>query len=194
MTPETGSGPQTFAELVEYLKGDYRANGSEMSRPGFRAMAVQRVGAYRRHLDSPVARKPLGLLYGVAHRYVRNRYGIEVHATTAVGRRCFIAHQSGIVVHEDAVIGDDCKIRQCVTIGQISGSGERPGAPTIGDRVEIGAGAVVIGPITVGDDAVIGPNAVVLRDVPSGAVVSGPPARALKPATDPQPAAGAGGS
>jgi serine O-acetyltransferase len=182
------TGPRTVGELLEHVREDYEANGRDLSRPGFRAMAVQRLGAFRRNVGSPLARKPMGLTYRVLHKYVRNHYGIEIHATTTVGRRCVIAHQSGIVVHEEAVIGDDCKIRQGVTIGQVSGSGDRDGAPTIGDRVEIGVGAVVIGPITVGDDAMIGPNAVVVRDVPAGTVVMGPPARAVQaPATDKAP-------
>ena len=179
MTPGGPSGPRTLGELAEHIRGDYRASGGDLSRPGFRAMAVQRLGAYRRSVPVAALRKPIGLVYRVLHRYVRNHYGIEVHATTAIGQRCFIAHQSGIVIHEHATIGDDCKIRQGVTIGQVSGSGAREGAPTIGNRVEIGPGAVVIGPITVGDDVMIGPNAIVLRDVPAGAVVLGPPARAV---------------
>lgn len=173
------SGPTSFAELVDHVRGDFDANGRDASRPGFRAMVVQRVGAYRRHVSNPLVRKPLGLLYRFGHRYVRNRYGIEIHATTRVGRRCFIAHQSAIVVHEWATIGDDCKLRQGVTIGQVSGTAARDGAPSIGDRVEIGVGAVIIGPVTVGDDVQIGPNAVVLRDVPSGATVMGPPAKVI---------------
>ncbi len=50
----------------------------------------------------------------------------------------------------------------------------------IGDRVTIGAGAIVLGPITVGDDAVIGAGAVVVDDVPDGAVVVGNPARVVR--------------
>lgn len=175
----TISGPTSFRDLIEHLSGDYDANGRDLSRPGFRAMVVQRVGAYRRNVANPVLRKALGLVYRVGHRTVRNRYGIEIHATTAVGRRCFIAHQNGIVVHEWATIGDDCKIRHGVTIGQLSGTSGRPGAPTIGDRVEIGVGAVVVGPVHIGDDACIGPNAVVLRDVPAGGTVMGPPAKVI---------------
>lgn len=176
---EARSGPTSFAELVEHVRGDFVANGRDVSRPGFRAMVVQRIGAYRRNVANPVARKPLGLVYRLGHRFVRNRYGIEIHATTRVGRRCHLAHQSAIVIHEHATIGDDCMIRQGVTLGQISGTAERDGAPTLGDRVEVGVGAVLIGPIRVGDDARIGPNAVVMRDVPAGATVMGPPAKVI---------------
>lgn len=171
----------TLADLGRLIREDYTANGSSLSRPGFRAIAVQRVGAFGRTVPNPLVRRLVAALHRIGHRYVRNRYGIEVHATTTIGRRCFIAHQNGIVVHEHATIGDDCKIRQGVTIGQLSGTAQREGAPSIGSRVEIGAGAIIVGPVTIGDDVMVGPNAVVVRDVPAGAAVMGPPAKILAP-------------
>jgi serine O-acetyltransferase len=83
------------------------------------------------------------------------------------------------------VIGDDCLIRHGVTIGN-SGSEDPFGAPTIGSRVQFGAGAKVLGRVRVGNDVIIGANAVVVRDVPDFAVVGGVPARVLKMRT-PQP-------
>lgn len=79
-----------------------------------------------------------------------------------------------IVIHKDSVIGDDCHIDQCVTIG---GKGTRVGVPTLGDRVYVGAGAKLLGDISIGDDAVIGANAVVLSNIPAGSVAVGVPAR-----------------
>jgi serine O-acetyltransferase len=77
-------------------------------------------------------------------------------------------------------IGQDCLFAQQVTVGY----DDRGDSPIIGDRVRIGAGAIVIGPITIGDDAVIGAGAVVVKDVPAGAVVAGVPARVLEHAAD----------
>jgi len=68
-------------------------------------------------------------------------------------------------------------MRNGVTIG-LKRTNER-GAPVIGNRVDIGAGAKILGPIRIGDDAVIGANAVVVHDVPAGAVAVGIPARVL---------------
>lgn len=77
-------------------------------------------------------------------------------------------------------IGQDCLFAQQVTVGY----DDRGGSPIIGDRVRIGAGAIVIGPITIGDDAVIGAGAVVVKDVPPGAVVGGVPAKVIEHAAD----------
>ncbi|MFA5493690.1 MAG: DapH/DapD/GlmU-related protein [Porticoccaceae bacterium] len=72
-------------------------------------------------------------------------------------------HPVGIVIGGKSRIGEHCIIRQNVTIGQV-----RDRYPVIGDRVEIGAGAIILGGITIGDDAVIAAGAVVVRDVPAG--------------------------
>jgi serine O-acetyltransferase len=76
-------------------------------------------------------------------------------------------------------MGDDCMIRQGVTLGNV-GASDPSGAPSVGNRVHIGAGAKVLGRIRIGDDAVIGANAVVVRDVAAKTVVGGVPARVLK--------------
>ncbi len=73
-------------------------------------------------------------------------------------------------------IGADCQVAQQVTVGY--GPVGQP-APTLGDRVNVGAGALVIGPVHVGDDAVIGAGAVVVKDVPAGTIVAGVPARVI---------------
>jgi serine O-acetyltransferase len=80
-------------------------------------------------------------------------------------------------VSGDAVFGDDCIIRNGVTVGLRHT--ERRGSPTIGNRVDIGAGAKLLGPIRIGDDVAIGANAVVITDVPSNSIAVGIPARIL---------------
>ncbi len=77
-------------------------------------------------------------------------------------------------------IGADCQVAQQVTIGY----DDRGAPPVLGDRVRVGAGAIVLGPIEIGDDAVIGAGAVVVRDVQPGQVVGGVPARVIEGATD----------
>jgi serine O-acetyltransferase len=98
---------------------------------------------------------------------------IEPRAT--LGRRLMIPHPNGVVIHEDAVVGDDCMIMQQVTIGMI-GDGE---VPTLGNNIYVGAGAKIIGKLTIGDGARIGANAVVTKDVPAGCTAVGVPARLI---------------
>lgn len=88
----------------------------------------------------------------------------------------------GVVIHKAAKIGRHCLISQQVTVGGRSGI---EGAPIIGDYVRIGAGAKILGNIRVGDFAVIGANAVVVKDVASGTVVAGVPAKVIRQDPDP---------
>jgi serine O-acetyltransferase len=109
-------------------------------------------------------------------RYCRNHYGIELPYSVKIGRRVIIEHQGAIVIHGNSVIGDDCYIRQGVTLG--NRYMDRPlEAPILGNGVNVGAGAKILGRVRIGDHATIGANAVVLRDVPAGATVVGIPAR-----------------
>lgn len=158
----------SLRELGALLSEDRRAHGS-MFAPGFQALAMQRFGSWAIGKRG-VTRRVFRPVYLFFNWFVRSFHGIELPAGTTIGRRVRIAHQSGIVVHTIARIGDDCLIRQNVTIG-VARDGKGQGAPVIGDRVEIGAGAVIVGAITIGDDTLIGANAVVRSDVPAGSVV-----------------------
>lgn len=102
--------------------------------------------------------------------------GVEIHPAAVIGRRLIIDHGTGVVIGETAVIGDDVILHHQVTLGgRVNTPGKRH--PTIGDRVYIGAGAMVLGNITVGDDSKIGASALVLHDVPARSVAIGSPAK-----------------
>lgn len=103
--------------------------------------------------------------------------GIELRPKTKVGKGLSIYHGFGLVVNDHSVIGDQVRLRNGVTIGHQFRGG---GAPVIGDRVEVGAGAILLGAIEIGDDAVVGAGAVVTKSVPARAVVAGNPARVLR--------------
>lgn len=100
----------------------------------------------------------------------------DIPLETRIGGGLLLPHPVGIVVHPDVRIGRNCLIMHNVTIGA-NGPG---GVPTIGDNVDLGPGACVIGPVQVGDGAVVGANAVVVKDVPERAVVGGVPARVIR--------------
>lgn len=168
--------PHTLGELLALLREDWATHSPRpLSMPGFHALALHRFGYWQRRLP-PRPRLAARVLHDALYYVTRVFYGIELPRTTKVGRRVVIGHQGGIVIGTQAEIGDDCLIRQNVTIGGASRGGADP---RIGKRVRIGAGAVIVGEIVVGDDVVIGPNAVVNVDVPRGARVIAPPARIL---------------
>lgn len=106
--------------------------------------------------------------------------GIEIHPAARLGRRLFIDHGMGCVIGQTAEIGDDVTLYHGVTLGGVTLEDVKR-HPTIRDRVVVGAGAQVLGPVTVGEGALIGANAVVLADVPPGVTMAGVPARQVQP-------------
>lgn len=183
MDGESGLSFRNTSALVQIVREDLAANQRHWERGGFHALAVHRLGVW-----ADAQSGPLGVLANVAYRllfgFVRNLYSIELPRGTKVGRRLWLPHPAGIVVTHKAEIGDDCLILQNVTIGLGGHRGRKrppPNAPRIGNGVEIGAGAVLMGGITVGDNARIGPNAVVLTDVPAGGTAFAPPTKIMNP-------------
>ncbi|MBI1865763.1 MAG: serine O-acetyltransferase [Nitrospirae bacterium] len=121
--------------------------------------------------------KGFRLLARIVSQVSRFLTGIEIHPGARVGERFFIDHGSGVVIGETAEIGEDVLIYQGVTLG---GTGKEKGGkrhPTIGDRVTVGVGAVVLGPITIGHDVRIGAGSVVVKPVPDNCTVVGVPGR-----------------
>src|SRR5580704_3311944 len=140
-------------------------------------MVVYRFGRWRYSIRRRWLRLPFSFLYKLLKPVSEILTGIELPCEAKLGRRFRIDHFGGIVVSGDAVFGDDCVIRNGVTVG-LRHTGKR-GAPVIGNRVDIGAGAKVLGEIRIGDDVAIGANAVVITDVPSDSIAVGVPARIL---------------
>jgi serine O-acetyltransferase len=132
----------------------------------------------RRYQKWKARRGPIARLmqkyYALKWRFWSAVTASEIDLTTRIDGGFVLPHPLGIVIHKDSKIGPNCMIFQNVTLGH---GGKRPGAPTLGGHVDIGAGAVLLGGIHVGDDAKIGANAVVLTDVPPGKTAVGVPAR-----------------
>jgi serine O-acetyltransferase len=164
--------------LWQQIKEDWIAHGRDWTKPGFRAVAVQRFGVWRMKVEPKLLRAPLSILYRSLYRKIRNTYGIDLPYSVKLGRRVVIEHQSAIIIHGSCTIGDDCIIRQGVTLG--NRYLEKPlESPQLGDRVNVGAGAKILGKVNLGDDVNIGANAVVLSDVPAGKTAVGIPAKIL---------------
>ena len=105
--------------------------------------------------------------------------GIEIHPGAKIGRRVFIDHGMGVVIGETAEVGDDVLMYQGVVLGGTSLLKQKR-HPTIGNRVVIGAAAIVLGPITVGDGARVGANSVVVDAVPPEVTVVGIPGKIVE--------------
>jgi serine O-acetyltransferase len=139
--------------------------------PGVHAIWGHRISHWLWNRGAKVAARAVGEL-------TRILTGVEIHPGAILGTGLFIDHATGVVIGETAEVGDDVTIFHGVTLG---GTGRDTGKrhPTIGDRVIIGAGAKVLGPIKVGDDSRIGANSVVVKEVPSSSVVVGVPGQII---------------
>jgi serine O-acetyltransferase len=136
-----------------------------------------RVYRYGRWLDARPdgLRKKVGLkLYWLGFRVVETVTGISIPKETAIGPGLRIWHFGNIFINPGTTIGAGCTLRQGVTLGNRIEDGP---CPTIGDNVEFGAYAQVLGGVTIGDNCRIGAMAVVLNDVPPGRTAVGNPAR-----------------
>ena len=120
----------------------------------------------------------LSVIYKAMYKFGQWMGGIMLPYTVRVGRRVKLEHFGGMILVAQS-IGDDVIVRQNTTFG-IAGLNALTDRPMIGSRVEIGAGAVIVGRLHIGDDAIIGANAVVTKSVPPGAVVGGVPARLIR--------------
>lgn len=159
---------------------DYRRHWRRVFEPGLHVIATYRLGVWAEGLDSSLVRGPVKAIYYVLALYCEYVYGSRIEPSCRIGRRVILGHGSGgIILGRNVTVGDDCILRHNVTLGAVRHS--KPGDPTLGARVEVGAGAVIIGQITIGDDVMIGANAVVTVDVPSGAVVRAPAATIRMP-------------
>ena len=105
---------------------------------------------------------------------IRIIFSAEIPASCKIGKGVQLKHGGlGIVLHDNAVIGDGSILFHNVTIG----GREKHGTPTIGKNVYIGCGASILGNVYIGDNARIGANSVVLTDVKKGDTVVGIPAK-----------------
>jgi serine O-acetyltransferase len=163
--------------MFDHIREHWRDHERDFARRGFWALVVYRFGRWRYGIRPRPLRMPFSFLYKVLQLFSEMLCGIEIPCEAAIGRHFIIEHSGAIVISGDAVFGDHCIIRQGVTVG-LRHTGRR-GSPIIGDRVDIGAGAKLLGPIHIGNDVAIGANAVVLCDVPDCCTAVGVPARIL---------------
>lgn len=177
--PDSTPARQGLRALV---RSDFERQAKEIGRrrvpfsEGFWLAVDLRVGNWIDDLGrGPLRTVLLGVRYPF-HKMIKAVNHSGIGRGTEIGPGLLLMHFGGVWIHPDAVIGSECTIFHQVTITP----GGRGGAPRIGDRVVLMAGAKVLGGVTIGDDARIGANAVVLDDVPAGALAVGSPARVVR--------------
>jgi serine O-acetyltransferase len=145
--------------------------------PGFRFTYYLRKVAYY-----SAKKRSFGIFGYVYNRILLNhyrfRYGFDISPTTNIGDGLLLGHFGGVVISPYAVLGANVNIAQGVTIGATS-RGAKMGAPTLEDKVWVGANAVIVGKITIGSEALIAPGAYVNFDVPAKAIVVGNPGKVV---------------
>lgn len=166
--------------LRELWAEDFETHDRLWLEPGFWAVAVHRLGARSRRAKSPHLRRPLAIAHKVLSTGVDWIWGINLPASTEVGRRLRIWHHGSILLNAKS-IGNDVHVRQDTTFGPMRDrDASRPEClPVIEDGVDIGSGACVLGGVNVGKGSFVGANSVVVQEVPAGATVFGVPARII---------------
>lgn len=175
---------ENASELMALIASDlYRYKGGKgfasllhhfLFCPGFRVSAMARLcGFTRRNKALRYTIHPILLLLSYHWTVV---FGIRIPRQLKVGSGLYIGHWGGIWINPAAVIGRDCNLSQEVSIGS-AGPEARVGHPVIGDRVFIGPGSRIAGPIKIGRNVVIAANSLVTSNIPDNCVVAGVPAK-----------------
>jgi serine O-acetyltransferase len=156
------------------------------ARPMLKEQSLWAIWVYRfgRRVDRQrpgIVKNMLTKVYWLLFRLVETVISISLPKSVRVGPGLRIWHFGGIFIHHEAVIGSNCTMRQGVTIGNRVDGGP---VPVVGDNVEFGAYAQLLGGIRIGNDCCIGALSVVLCDVPDGATAVGSPARVILPERD----------
>jgi serine O-acetyltransferase len=140
--------------------------------PGVHALLAHRIAHGLYDLNVPLA--PRLLAY-----FSRAVTGVEIHPAARIGHGLLIDHGAGVVIGETAEIGDQVTLYQGVTLG---GTGFARGKrhPTVEDKVVVGSGAKLLGPIRLGRASKVGANSVVIHDMPPRSTVVGNPGRPVR--------------
>lgn len=161
----------------ENVRADLQTYRGDWTQQGFWALAVYRFGRWRYTISISIIRKIFSLLYKIAFKLIQILTGIELPCEAEIGRNFRIDHFGEVIISGYARFGDNCIVRNGVTIGlqRI----DEIVAPTIGNNVNIGAGAKILGGIAIGNNVDIGANAVVITDIPPNSLAVGVPARII---------------
>lgn len=164
------------SDVMAAYRGDPAARTVDeilLCYPGITAMIHHRLAHSLYQLGLP-------LLARVVSELAHSDTGIDIHPGATIGHSFFIDHGTGVVIGETAIIGNNVRLYQAVTLGAKSFPAKDDGSlqkglarhPIVEDDVVIYAGATVLGRVTIGKASVIGGNVWLTRDVPPGSVVT----------------------
>lgn len=178
---------QELPRIRETMKKDVEAayNGDPaaksfdeiiLSYPGVKTIGIQRFAHVLYEAGVP-------LIPRMMTEYAHRESGIDIHPGAHLGTGVFIDHGTGVVIGETAVVGDNVRIYQGVTLGAGNFPKNACGMlikglkrhPTVGNNVTIYSGASVLGNITIGDDSVIGGNVWLTESLPPGTKITALP-------------------
>ncbi|MBU6419929.1 MAG: serine acetyltransferase [Proteobacteria bacterium] len=172
--------PAIRTALVNDLKAAYRGDPAATSLaevllcyPGMRAVIHYRIAHALTKLGAPLVPRMLASIS-------QTETAIDIHPDAEIGPHFFIDHGVGVVIGQTAIIGENVRLYQHVTLGAKRFAEDETGAlvkgeprhPIIEDNVVIYAGATILGRVTVGKGSVIGGNVWLTRSVPPGSFVS----------------------
>lgn len=158
--------------LMTLIECDRKRWGGETQYAQIRLLRYKRL--CEKYANNHIIYPVVWVLY---HR-LQVKFGTDIPAKTKIGAGFKIEHLNGIVINPNVVIGKNCNIYNGVTIGKEK-RGTRIGCPQIGDKVWMGANAVIVGHIIIGNDVLIAPGAYINFDVPSHSIVLGNPAKII---------------
>jgi serine O-acetyltransferase len=158
-------------DAITFVKSDPAAEKLEeviLCYPGFFGLVVYRIAHILYQLKVPVIPR-------VMTEYAHSKTGIDIHPGAVIGQNCFIDHGTGIVIGETAVVGDNVKIYQGVTLGALfvkKNLADTKRHPTIEDNVVLYAGCTILGGnTTIGHDTIVGGNVWITESVLPHSVV-----------------------
>lgn len=161
-----------------YIFQDWKANKNNVK--GRMVTFAFRTAFWIRSLPTPfwLLGAPILIIYRLSIEWI---LGVEIPFKTKVGKGLIIQHGQGLVVNDGTIIGKNCVLRNGCTIGiKKDLLGKKSRAPILGNNIDVGANAVIIGPIEIGDNVVIGAGSVVVKSVPARSIIAGNPAKIIK--------------
>ena len=161
--------------FFENIRKDLKTYDGKWSSQGFWVMIVYRFGRWRYNVKPAILRKIFSLIYKLLFKIIQIIAGVELPCEVEIGDNFRVDHFGDIIISGYAKFGDNCIIRNGVTVGLQRV--DEPIAPIFGNNVDIGAGAKILGKITIGNNVKIGANAVVLKNVPDNSIAVGVPAQ-----------------